>query len=121
MSALLLATADIGRLTASTKKVNTPEKTQMTLCQGKAVSILSTHDTCMNRKGYTHPVPNMPEKTMGTITRQMISYYYNSTFMRHAAYLSRAPARPKVISNTSQAIASILTEAYVVHPNPAWH
>lgn len=122
MSVLPSATSDLGPLTASTKKVNTPEKTQMTLRQRKAVSILSIHDTCINRKGETHPVPKRPEKTMGTRVQQVVSYYYVATSMRHAAYLSSAPASPRAISKTTptKLLFSLLTQEYVVHPNPAW-
>ena len=45
-------------------------------------------------KRETHPVPNMPEKMMGTVSRYMISHLLPlEQFMCHAAYLSNAPAR----------------------------
>lgn len=72
-----------GLLTASTKKVNTPEKTQMTLHTSETSGQHPvTDNTCITRMGETHPVPKMPEKTMGTAVQQIISYYCDSTCCR---------------------------------------
>jgi hypothetical protein len=100
-------------LTASTKNVNTPEYTQMTLCQG-AVSDSSSMTVAKARKGsFTQHQRDQ---------RRLLELQCNDQLLLrlddvHLSYLSSAPARTGMSATEDHALVRINTHMWICSPS----